>query len=86
LALFYLVIDILGFRKWAYGLEVIGTNAIFVYMAAHLVNFRSVAGRFVAGLDKFVGPWNDFIHAGAGFVLVWLILWWMYRKKSFIKI
>ena len=86
LALFYLVIDVWGFKKWAYGLVVIGTNAIFVYMLTHLVNFRSIAGRFVGGLDKFVGPWNGFIHATAGFVIVWLILWWMYRKKSFIKI
>ena len=86
LALFYLVIDVWGFKKWAYGLVVIGTNAIFVYMLTHLVNFRSIAGRFVGGLDKFVGPWNSFIHAAAGFVIVWLILWWMYRKKSFIKI
>ena len=86
LALFYLVIDVWGFKKWAYGLVVIGTNAIFVYMLTHLVNFRSIAGRFVGGLDRFVGPWNAFIHAAAGFVIVWLILWWMYRKKSFIKI
>ena len=86
LALFYLVIDVWGFKKWAYGFVVIGTNAIFVYMLTHLVNFRSIAGRFVGGLDKFVGPWNDFLHAVAGFVLVWLILWWMYSKKSFIKV
>ena len=86
LALFYLVIDVWGFKKWAYGLVVIGTNAIFVYMLTHLVNFRSIAGRFVGGMDKFIGPWNDFLHAVAGFVLVWLILWWMYRKKSFINV
>jgi predicted acyltransferase len=86
LAVFYLVIDLCGFKKWAYGFVVIGTNAIFVYMLTHLVNFRSVAGRFVYGLDQFVGPWKDFIHAVAAFVLVWLILFWMYRKKSFIKV
>jgi predicted acyltransferase len=86
LALFYLVIDVWGFRKWAYGLVVIGTNAIFVYMVTHLVKFRSVASVFVEGLDQFVGPWKDFIHAVAGFALVWLILFWMYRKRTFIKV
>lgn len=86
LAVFYLVIDVWGFKKWSFGFVVIGTNAIFIYMATHLINFRSIAVRFVGGLDKFVGPWNDFLHAVAGFVLVWLILWWMYRKKSFIKV
>jgi predicted acyltransferase len=86
LAVFYLVIDVWGFKKWAYGFVVIGTNAIFVYMLTHLVNFRSIAGRFVVGLDQFVGPWKDFILAVAAFALVWLILFWMYRKKSFIKV
>lgn len=86
LAVFYLVIDVWKFKKWAYGFVVIGTNAIFVYMVTHLINFRSIAGRFVVGLDQFVGPWKDFIHAVAGFALVWLILYWMYRKKTFIKV
>ncbi len=86
LAMFYLVIDVWGLKKWAYGFVVIGTNAIFVYMVTHLVNFRSVASVFVEGLDKFVGPWKDFIHAVAGFALVLLILFWMYRKKTFIKV
>ena len=86
LALFYLVIDVWAFKKWAYGFVVIGTNAIFVYMLTHLVDFHSIAGRFVVGLDKFVGPWKDFTHAVAAFALVWLILFWMYRKKSFIKV
>jgi len=86
LAVFYLVIDVWGFKKWAYGFVVIGTNAIFVYMLTHLINFRSIASVFVEGLDQFVVPWKDFIHAVVGFALVWLILFWMYRKKTFIKV
>jgi predicted acyltransferase len=86
LAVFYLVIDVWGFKKWAYGFVVIGTNAIFVYMLTHLINFRSIASVFVGGLDQFVGPWKDLIHAVAGFAIVWLILFWMYRKKTFIKV
>lgn len=65
---------------------IIGTNAIFVYMATHLLNFRNIAAVFVGGLDRFVGPWRDFIHPLAGFAIVWLILFWMYRKKTFIKV
>jgi len=86
LALFYLVIDVWGLKKWAYGFVVIGTNAIAVYMATHLVNFRNIGGVFVDGLEKFTGDWFGFIRALAGFAVVWLLLWWMYRKKSFVKI
>ncbi len=86
LAVFYLVIDVWGFKKWAYGFVVIGTNAIFVYMLTHLFDFRTISSVFVEGMNKFVGPWKDFIYAVAGFILVWLILFWMYRKKTFIKV
>src|SRR4030042_2817787 len=47
LALFYLVIDVLGFRKWAFGFVVIGSNAIAVYMATHLINFRNLVCRLL---------------------------------------
>jgi predicted acyltransferase len=86
LALFYLVIDVLGFRRWAFGFVIIGMNAIAVYMATHLINFRNIGGIFVGGLEKYAGNWYSLIYALAGFAVVWLILWWMYRKKSFIKI
>jgi len=86
LALFYLVIDVWGFKKWAFGFVVIGTNAIFIYMATHLFNFRHISDPFVNGLDRFIGPWKEFIHPLAAFAAIWLILFWMYRKKSFIKV
>jgi predicted acyltransferase len=86
LALFYLVIDVLGFKKWSFGFLVIGMNAIAVYMATHLINFRRIGAVFVRGLEKYSGNWYALIYASTGFAIIWLILWWMYRKKSFIKI
>ena len=86
LALFYLVIDVWGLRKWAFGFVVIGMNAIAVYVATRVFDFRLVGDVFVAGLAKWSGQWHGFVRATAGFVVVWLILYWMYRKKSFIKI
>ena len=86
LALFYLVIDVCGFKKWAFPFVVIGMNAIAVYMATHVFNFRHIGDIFVDGLDKYVGNWEAFIHAVAAFAVIWLIMWWMYRKKLFIKI
>jgi predicted acyltransferase len=86
LALFYLIIDVWGFKKWAFGFVVIGMNAIAVYMATRVFNFRNIGDIFVGGLEKWVGPWFSLIQAAAGFAVVWLILFWMYRKKTFIKI
>ena len=86
LALFYLVIDFWGFKKWAFGFVVIGMNAIAVYMVTRVFNFRHIGDIFVDGLDKYVGNSSPFIHAVAAFAVIWLIMWWMYRKRSFIKI
>ena len=85
LAFFYLVMDVWGFKKWAFVFKVIGMNAIAVYMVTRLFDFRLVGNIFVRGLDKWCGNSNSFIHAVAGFSVIWLIFWWMYRKKSFIK-
>ncbi len=86
LAFFYLVIDVCKLRRWAFIFVVIGMNAIAVYMATELYDFRNIGDIFVKNLRPWLGRWHEFVRALAGFGVVWLILWWMYRKKSFIKI
>lgn len=86
LALFYLIIDVWGFGRWAFGFKVIGMNAIAVYMANMIFDFKLVGNIFIRGLSEQLGPWEDFVQRLAAFLVVWLIFWWMYRKRSFIKI
>ena len=86
LAAFYIVIDIWGLKKWAFGFVVIGTNAIVAYMMAELFDFRYIGDIFVAGLEKYAGPWYGLVQSATAFLVLWLILLWMYRKKTFIKI
>ncbi|MHC4122542.1 MAG: acyltransferase family protein [Planctomycetota bacterium] len=86
LALFYLIIDVWGCQKWAFPFIVIGMNAILVYMATRLFDFRRIADVFISGLENRLGNWNDFTQAIFALVIIWLILYWMYRKKTFVKI
>lgn len=86
LSVFYLVIDVWGMKKWAFPFVVIGMNAIAVYVATHLFDFSEIGNVFVGGLARFTGTWFDFIESLAALSVVWLILYWMYRKKTFIKI
>jgi predicted acyltransferase len=86
LGLFYLVIDVLRCRKWAYVFIVIGANAIFAYMATSFIPYRDIAGRFIGGLKNGLGDWYPLTHAVVAFAIAWLVLWYMYRKKTFIKI
>ena len=86
LGLFYLVIDVLRLRFLAFFFVVIGMNAIAVYMAVHVFDFRQLGDILVGGLAKWTGNWHDFIRAVAGITILWLILYYMYRKRTFIKI
>jgi len=86
LALFYWIIDVLGYKKWAFGFIVIGMNSIAVYAATQVFDFREVGNIFVGNLLPLIGRWGAFVEAGAAFAVVWLILYWMYRKREFIKI
>jgi predicted acyltransferase len=86
LGLFYLVIDVWGFRRWAFPFKVIGMNAIFVYMITRLFDFRQIGNIFVGGLADRLHSWNALVQGLAGFLVIWLILFWMYRKKTFVKI
>ena len=86
LALFYWLIDIRGYKKWAFGFVVIGMNAIAVFTASRLFAAHRIGRIFVGGLSKWCGEWNGFINAVAGLTVIWLVLWWMYRRKLFIKI
>jgi len=86
LALFYLVIDVWGFRKWAFPFVVIGGNAIFVYMLTHLIRVRQVSDPLVSGIARHCGSGGDLVKAAAAVLLAWLVLFYMYRKKTFVRV
>jgi len=86
LALFYGVIDMAGFKKWAFPFVVIGTNAIAVYMGTHLIPFGDLSHRLLGGLIDKAGTGGPFIEAAGAFAMVWFILYYMYRKGTFIRV
>ncbi len=86
LALFYWIVDVRGWRRWAFPFRVIGMNPIVAYMAMSLVGLRSIGNIFVGGLLPRVGRWDSLLSETAAFLVLWLFLYWMYRTRSFVKI
>jgi predicted acyltransferase len=86
LALFYLVIDVLRLRFLGIFFIVVGMNAIAAYMVTHAVDFAGIADFFLQGLARWTGPWQHLLRAAGGVAVLWLILFYMYRKRTFIKI
>jgi heparan-alpha-glucosaminide N-acetyltransferase len=90
LAAFSWVIDVKGFKKWAFPLLVIGVNSIAAYCIAHFMErFLDSTLRIHLGpnLFRFAGGGLETFFQGASILLCyWLVLFWMYRRKLFLKI
>jgi predicted acyltransferase len=86
LALFYLLIDVAGFRRWAFPFVVIGMNAITIYVASFFVPFRAIAEGIVGGLARHVGDAGPALIQFATVLLAWLVVYHMYRKRTFVRI
>ncbi len=90
LAAFSWVVEVKGFKKWAFPLVVIGMNSIVAYCIAHFLEgfldstLRIHLGRY---FFQFAGVGLEPFFRGAVILLCyWLILLWMYRRKLFLKI
>jgi predicted acyltransferase len=88
LAVFYLVIDVIGLRAMAFPLVVIGMNAIVAYVAYHLIiPFEKISANLVGGIASHLGPAvGQFVLAFTTVLLVWLLLYHLYRHKIFLRI
>jgi predicted acyltransferase len=90
LAGFSWLVDMKGYRKWAFPLVVIGMNSIFAYLIAHLWE-RFVLDSFRIHLGAhffaFFGTGVEPLMRGlAVLLLFWAILYWMYKRKIFLRI
>ncbi|HXM46189.1 MAG TPA: hypothetical protein VN924_33460 [Bryobacteraceae bacterium] len=89
-AIFSWVIDVKGYRKWAFPLVVIGVNSIAAYLIAHLFErftFSSLRIHLGPNAFRLLGSGMEPLLLGSAVLLTyWLILYWMYRRKLFLKI
>jgi predicted acyltransferase len=88
LAAFYLVADV-GRQKWFFPLIVIGMNSIAAYCIAHLFESFIAASlkiHFASLFQRIPPPFETFAYGCAVLLILWLILFWMYRRKLFLRI
>jgi heparan-alpha-glucosaminide N-acetyltransferase len=90
LAAFCWVIEAKGYRKWAFPLVVIGMNSIAAYLIAHLwdgfivSSFKIHLGKNV--FQVFGTGIEPLLQGIAVLTVFWLILYWMYSRKLFLRI
>lgn len=85
LALFYLVIDVLDYRKWTLFFRVIGMNSITIYMAYRIIDFETITIFLFGGFAGLLGDLSSTVLIAGMILLEWLLLYFLYKKEIFLK-
>jgi len=87
MALFYYIIDVLGFKKWTLFFRVIGMNSILIYISSHFIKWTYTNQTTFGWLAQLAGKAYGAVLLAITFVLVkWLFLYFLYKKKTFLKV
>ncbi len=85
LALFYWLIDVRGCRAWAFPFVVIGLNALTIYIAGAMFDFGRIFTVFTFEfIDRF-GAYTSLIQSMCILGIKWLFLYYLYRKRIFLR-
>ena len=86
-SIFYLIIDLLDYKKWAFFFVVIGMNPITIYLTERIVNFRAANSFFFGGFTSIMPEsWTPLIDGIGITAIAWVFLYILYKKKIFLKI
>ncbi len=88
LSLFYFAIDV---KDWTKGIvsykilffKVIGMNSITIYLGASIIDFRKASSFFTGFMAEPLGGWIVILGA---IVLEWMVLYYLYKKKIFLRV
>lgn len=85
LSLFYALLDWMQWRWWAWFWVVIGSNAILIYMIREIIDFTKISKYFLGGIASWSGPWQGVVIQAGSLAAMWLLLYWLYRRKIFLR-
>lgn len=86
-ALFYGLIDVAGYTKWAFFFKVIGMNSLVIYMLDRFVNFQETSQLLFGGMFKhFDEKWHEPLVAFGAVWVIWGFVYFLYKNKVFVKI
>ena len=87
LCLFYFIIDVMKYKKWAFFFKVIGLNSLTTYLVFRFVDFFQSSTLIFSGLyAPTPEPWHEVFEALGAVILLWSFLYFLYKKKIFFKI
>jgi len=87
LSLFYWLVEIVGLRRLAFPLIVVGMNSIAIYLL-HSLGAGWIRDHLHKHLptSAFVPGWEPMIERVGVLLVLWLVCFWLYRQKAFLKL
>lgn len=87
LSIFYLILDIWKVRAWAFPFVVIGLNPITIYMVQKIIDIE-YTNNYLFGsiINQYSGRFNDFWEAMTYFIISWLFLYFLHKRKIYFKV
>ncbi|MDB5146163.1 MAG: hypothetical protein JWQ57_183, partial [Mucilaginibacter sp.] len=87
MALFYYIIDVKGYKKWSFYFRVIGMNSILIYISGHFIKWDYTTEGFFGWIGQLVGdPFSIVVMAICYVMVKWLFLYYLYTKKTFLRV
>jgi predicted acyltransferase len=87
LSFFYYIIDVRGFKRWAFFFTIIGMNSILIYMSGQFIGWRYTTEALFQWLIQLAGdPYNILVFALCYVAVKWTFLYFMYKKNVFLRV
>ncbi|MEJ7608289.1 MAG: DUF5009 domain-containing protein [Bryobacteraceae bacterium] len=83
----YWIVEMRGWKRWAFPAIVVGTNCIFIYAFSQVLRgwLSRGLGNFT-GHFWFLGTWGELPHNLLVFAVMWYLCFWLYQRRIFFKI
>lgn len=87
MALFYYIIDVLAYQKWAFFFKIIGMNSILIYMSGAFIDWNYTTIAIFGWLGQLVGePNNAIVLVFCSLAVQWSFLYLLYKNKIFLRV
>ncbi|MCW5980833.1 MAG: hypothetical protein KIT09_22320 [Bryobacteraceae bacterium] len=83
----FVVVEIMGYRRWTFPLLIIGMNSIFIYSVHMILRewLNRAVGVFTGGF-RWIGDLAPVAQACAVLLAMWSVNYWLYKRKIFFKV
>ena len=86
-ALFYWIVDVKNQRGWTFFFTVIGMNSITIYLAQRFIRFWDTTWELTNGVKQLLPEVAQPLFNSVAYIaLCWLFLYFLYKKKVFLKV